>query len=93
VVVDGRPVTGLGWSHAAVPKADHRVHCVACASVLAKVCRDRLMVRLHERYPAYAWAANKGYGTAEHLAALARLGPSPHHRRSFAGVRVSGADG
>lgn len=88
VVVDGRPVAGLGRAHDAVVKGDYRVHCVACASVLAKVCRDTLMERLDPRYPDYGWCRNKGYGTAEHLAALCRVGPSPHHRRSFA--RVTG---
>jgi ribonuclease HII len=88
VVLDGRPVKDLGWAHAGVVKADYRVHCVACASILAKVCRDGLMGRLHARYPAYAWDRNKGYGTDEHRAALARLGPSPHHRTSFAGVEI-----
>jgi ribonuclease HII len=90
VVLDGRPVKDLGWAHAGVVKADYRVHCVACASILAKVCRDGLMDRLHARYPAYAWDRNKGYGTDEHRSALARLGPSPHHRTSFAGVGVPG---
>lgn len=86
VVVDGRPVEGLGTEHDAVIKADYRVHCVACASVLAKVCRDEIMTRLHPRYPDYGWARNKGYGTAQHRDALARVGPSPHHRLSFGGV-------
>ena len=90
VVVDGRPVKELGWEHAAVVKADYRIHCVACASIVAKVCRDRLMDRLHGRYPRYGWDRNRGYATANHRAALARFGPSPHHRLSFAGV-VQGA--
>ena len=86
VVLDGRPVRGLGCEHDAVVKADYRIHCVACASVVAKVCRDRLMGRLHPRYPEYGWDHNRGYGTEDHREALRRLGPSPHHRRSFAGV-------
>lgn len=86
VVVDGRPVKGLGWEHDAVVKGDYRVHCVACASVVAKVCRDRLMEGLHPRYPAYGWNRNKGYGTAEHREALSALGPSPHHRTTFGEV-------
>ena len=86
VVVDGRPVRGLGWEHRAVIKADYRIHCVACASVVAKVCRDRLMDRLHPRYPAYGWEHNRGYATEDHREAIRRLGPSPHHRKSFAGV-------
>lgn len=87
VVLDGRPVRGLTWEHRAVVKADYRIHCVACASVVAKVCRDRLMDRLHPRYPAYGWDHNRGYATDDHREALKRLGPSPHHRMSFAGVR------
>ena len=63
VVIDGRPVRGLGWEHKAVVKADYRIHCVACASVVAKVCRDRLMERLHPRYPGYGWDHNRGYAT------------------------------
>lgn len=86
VVVDGRPVRGLGREHHAVVKADYRVHCVACASILAKVCRDCLMERLDPRYPEYGWCRNKGYGTAEHLGALDRVGPSPHHRLTFGRV-------
>jgi ribonuclease HII len=86
VVVDGRPVKGMAWEHDAVIKGDYRVHCVACASIVAKECRDRLMVRLHERYPVYGWDRNKGYGTAAHLEALRSAGPSPHHRTSFGGV-------
>ena len=90
VVVDGRPVKGLGWEHAGVVKADYRIHCVACASVVAKVCRDRLMERLHPRYPDYGWDRNKGYGTGDHRDALGRLGPTPHHRMSFGGVAGAG---
>jgi ribonuclease HII len=59
------------------------VHSIACASIIAKVCRDRLMDRLALRYPEYHWERNKGYGTPAHLEALRRLGPTPHHRHSF----------
>lgn len=92
LVVDGRPIHDLGRPHRAVVKADHRVHCVACASILAKVCRDTLMRKLDPRYPEYGWTRNKGYGTPEHRAALARVGPSPHHRRSFGGVPARGTE-
>jgi ribonuclease HII len=85
VVIDGRPVRDLGWAHTAIVKADYRVHCVACASILAKVCRDGIMDRLHPRYPEYFWDHNKGYATEEHRAAVSRIGPSPHHRNSFLG--------
>ena len=59
---------------------------VAAASILAKVTRDRIMVRLHKRYPAFGFDRNKGYGSAEHRAVIAELGPTPVHRLSFQGV-------
>jgi ribonuclease HII len=62
---------------------------VACASIVAKVTRDRFMRRLAVRYPEYGWESNAGYGTPAHLEALSRLGPTPHHRRSFAPVQLS----
>lgn len=64
-------------------RADRTCASVAAASVLAKCERDSRMTALHEEQPEYCWADNKGYGTPEHLAALARLGPSPHHRTSW----------
>jgi ribonuclease HII len=62
---------------------------VACASIVAKVTRDRIMRRLAVRHPAYGWERNAGYGTPAHLEALARLGPTAHHRRSFAPVQLT----
>jgi ribonuclease HII len=59
---------------------------VAAASVLAKVTRDRLLMALHDRYPAYDFATHKGYVTVAHAAALARYGPCPEHRYSYANV-------
>jgi ribonuclease HII len=56
---------------------------VACASIVAKVTRDRLMVRLSARYPDFAWASNCGYGTPDHVRGLTRRGPTVHHRRLF----------
>ncbi len=87
VVVDGLPVRGLSRGHEAVVGGDGRVHSIACASIVAKVTRDRLMRRLASRYPAYGWATNVGYGTPQHLQALREFGPSPHHRRTFGGVQ------
>ncbi len=72
---------------AALPKADGRCLSVAAASIVAKVSRDRQMVALDRRYPGYGFARHKGYGTAAHRAALARLGPSPLHRMSWAPLR------
>lgn len=60
---------------------------IACASIIAKVTRDRLMIELDRAYPGYGLARHKGYGTREHLACLSRLGPSPIHRQSFKPVR------
>jgi ribonuclease HII len=88
VVVDGLPVSGLGWEHEAIVGGDGRVHSIACASILAKVVRDRLMMCLSHRYPGYGWETNMGYGTAKHRSALERLGPTPHHRLTFGGVQV-----
>ncbi|MXW10589.1 MAG: ribonuclease HII [Gammaproteobacteria bacterium] len=83
VVVDGLPMRGLAWEHDAVVGGDALVHSVACASIVAKVCRDRLMNRLARRYPEYGWERNMGYGTEEHRAAIRRVGPTPHHRLTF----------
>jgi ribonuclease HII len=83
VVVDGLPVRSLGREHEAVINGDGLVHTVGCASIVAKVFRDALMVRLANRYPGYGWSRNKGYGTPEHLSALRSLGPCAHHRRTF----------
>jgi len=82
VVVDGRPV-GVAQTETAVIKGDSEVAAVAAASVLAKVTRDSLMEELARQHPQYGLDVNKGYGTAEHLSAVARFGLSPAHRRSF----------
>jgi ribonuclease HII len=83
IVVDGLRVALLGPDHTAVIDGDARVHCVACASIVAKVVRDRLMKRLAPRYPIYGWEHNVGYATADHRLAIDLGGLSPHHRRSF----------
>lgn len=85
LLVDGKGIPGLP-EHRALVDGDRRSHTVACASIVAKVIRDRLMERLSPRYPAYGWASNKGYHTPQHTEALARHGPTPHHRRTFAPV-------
>lgn len=90
VLTDGFPVAGLGRPGLAVWKGDQVAACVAAASVLAKVTRDRIMTRMHEDFPAYDFASHKGYVTPEHEAALARHGPCAQHRRSYVNVaRVS----
>ena len=80
-------VTKLGLRGQEVPiiKGDATSYSIAAASIVAKVTRDHQLLALDERYPAYGFARNKGYGTAEHIAALRSLGPCPEHRRSFIG--------
>jgi ribonuclease HII len=87
VVVDGLPVKHLGREHEAVVDGDALIHSIACASIVAKVVRDRLMHRLALRYPGYAWERNAGYGTAQHRAAIDELGVTPHHRLTFTGLQ------
>jgi ribonuclease HII len=85
-VIDGRDVPpGLSQATARIG-GDAEIPQIAAASIVAKVLRDRLMARLATRHPGYGWDRNAGYGTAEHLAALTRLGPTRHHRMSFAPV-------
>jgi ribonuclease HII len=87
VVVDGLPVRHLGWDHEAIVDGDALVHSVGCASIVAKVVRDRLMRRLARRYPGYGWETNVGYGTAGHRSAIETLGLTPHHRLTFTGLQ------
>lgn len=84
VVVDGNRSTHFGLPTEAVVGGDARVPAISAASILAKVARDREMVALDALFPGYGFAQHKGYGTAVHMEALARLGPTPHHRYSFA---------
>ena len=86
VLVDGNRLPRLAYSAEAVIGGDAIHPCISAASILAKEYRDRLMIAAAEHYPQYGWERNKGYGTAEHLAALRRYGPTPLHRRSFAPV-------
>ncbi len=90
VLVDGKPIATLGVAHRAVVDGDARCYSIACASIVAKVVRDRLMARLAPRYPAYGWQQNKGYGTPEHLAGLRLAGLSPHHRLGFCRTALGG---
>jgi ribonuclease HII len=87
VLVDGQPVKSMRFPQTAIIKGDARSYSIAAASVLAKVTRDRLMEEYSRRWPAYGFAEHKGYGTPQHLAAIARLGPCRIHRRSFAPLR------
>jgi ribonuclease HII len=87
VLTDGFPVPGLARPGLAVWKGDRVAACVAAASVLAKVTRDRIMLDLHEQWPEYDFAVHKGYITEAHTAALERHGPCAAHRMRFVNVR------
>jgi ribonuclease HII len=83
LLIDGRDVIDSECRQQAVIHGDAISFSIAAASVLAKVCRDRLLVELDHEYPGYGLARHKGYGCPAHLAALQRLGPTPLHRKSF----------
>ncbi|MCW2775360.1 MAG: Ribonuclease [Nocardioides sp.] len=87
VLTDGFPVDGLGVPGLAVWKGDRVAACIAAASVLAKVTRDRMMTELDREWPAYDFKTHKGYITDVHAAALTEHGPSPVHRMRFVNVR------
>jgi ribonuclease HII len=93
VLTDGFPVDGLGAPGLAVWKGDRVTACIAAASVIAKVTRDRLMTTLHDRFPSYDFATHKGYVTAQHQQALLAHGPCSEHRRRFVNVRRAGGSG
>jgi ribonuclease HII len=83
IVVDGRTVRTYDFPHTAVIHGDARCYSIACASIVAKITRDRVMRALALRYPVYKWEENVGYSTAFHLKTIAAHGITPHHRRSF----------
>lgn len=91
LLIDYFRLPGLATAQRSLPKGDSRVLSIAAASIVAKVTRDRLMVDLGQRYPGYGFERHKGYGTAEHQAALRQLGPCVEHRLSF--QPVQGAQG
>ncbi|MGH7933781.1 MAG: ribonuclease HII [Candidatus Binataceae bacterium] len=86
VLVDGRQIPGLKLPQTHIVGGDRKSFCIAAASIIAKVTRDRLMLEFDAQFPGYGFARHKGYCTANHFAALARLGPSPIHRRTYAPV-------
>lgn len=87
LLIDALRLPGVKLPQLALIKGDARSLSIAAASVLAKTARDAWMVALGEEYPQYGFAAHKGYGTRMHQEALARVGPCPAHRRSFAPLR------
>jgi ribonuclease HII len=92
VLTDGFPVRRMPLPHLSIKKGDAVTASVAAASIVAKVTRDRLMTRLGLLYPGYGFEQHKGYSVPAHFAALTRLGPTVHHRRSFAPVAACYGD-
>ncbi|MEO0392904.1 MAG: ribonuclease HII [Pseudomonadota bacterium] len=87
-LIDGNKVPpNLPCRGTPIIKGDSKSLSIAAASIMAKVLRDRTMAQLAMEHPGYGWDRNAGYGTAEHRTAIAQLGLTPHHRRSFAGCR------
>ena len=83
VLIDGKPFRTLEIPHTAIVGGDDVCYSIACASIIAKVTRDRVMHALAVRYPNYRWERNVGYSTLAHVQGLAQYGATPHHRRSF----------
>ena len=91
VLVDGRKIVGFQdqvGPYTSIVDGDASSYAIACASIIAKVARDRLMARLADRYPGYGWEHNAGYTTRHHVRALGELGPTPHHRRTYQRIRA-----
>ena len=87
VLVDAVPLAALPMPSRSIIKGDAKSASIAAASIIAKVNRDRLMDKYDKEYPQYGFAHHKGYGTAEHIAALRQYGPCPIHRQSFEPIR------
>jgi ribonuclease HII len=84
IIIDGLPLPEIGYAHEALIDGDARCHSISAAAILAKTIRDHLMQRLAARHPGYGWHTNVGYGTEEHQEGLQALGPTKHHRLTFA---------
>jgi ribonuclease HII len=87
ILVDGNHSPFVASHSRALKKGDGLSQSIGAASILAKVARDSYMIEMHEKYPQYGFDRHKGYGTREHMEAIAKHGPCPVHRRSFAGVK------
>jgi ribonuclease HII len=86
ILLDGNPLPELEREHESIVGGDNLSQTVSAAAILAKCVRDHLMSRLAPRYPDFGWDHNKGYATQDHLSALERTGPSPHHRITFSPI-------
>ena len=87
VLVDGNMSLNLNIPYESIVRGDAQCLSIACASIIAKVTRDRIMSIYHRKYPEYGFSRHKGYGTKSHFEALKRIGPSPIHRMSFAPLK------
>jgi ribonuclease HII len=87
-LIDGLPVPDFPMENRAVVKGDSKSASIAAASIMAKIYRDELMVKMAEKYPGYGFELHKGYGTSAHIEALKKLGPCEIHRKTFAPVRT-----
>jgi ribonuclease HII len=89
-LIDGKPIKhpDLG-PHSTIVDGDALSYSIACASIVAKVIRDRLMEKLARRYPGYGWEQNAGYNTRAHQQAITTLGVTPYHRRGYAFIRLA----
>jgi ribonuclease HII len=83
VLIDGNKAFNSSLNTKAIIKGDANSFSIAAASIVAKVLRDKIMIDLHDDFPAYNWAKNKGYPTKEHIAAIKAKGATPFHRKSF----------
>lgn len=90
VLIDGRPIRSLGIEHTAIVDGDDKCYSIACASIIAKVTRDRLMAYLAKRHPAYFWERNCGYATPIHIQAIRDTGSCRHHRKFFVDTALYG---
>jgi ribonuclease HII len=89
-LIDGRPIkVDLGVPITTIIKGDAQSYAIACASIVAKVRRDRFMAKLSKRYPGYGWERNMGYGTAQHLAGIRSIGITPWHRKTYAPIQTA----
>ena len=89
ILVDGNRLPKWRYNATAVIGGDAIHPCISAASIIAKQYRDRIMIAADAQHPGYGWASNKGYGAVLHMNALAKLGPTPLHRRSFAPVAAA----
>jgi ribonuclease HII len=92
VLVDGLPLRPFTWAHEAIKQGDGKSLAIALASIVAKVERDKLLIKMEEKYPEYGFATHKGYGTPEHVEALRKYGPCAEHRDLFVRGILAGED-